>query len=306
MSKQQSEIDFSNNFYNYLRAVQERVTAFFLAIKDEDIEQKISDVSDLWYQIVLSEVESFNKLLYSDDFKNNDNNFIKRKGYRNKNIFAFDLITNWAFERSILPYIHKYSGLNDCSEFYLNPETCDNDARLGWGINQKSRKINANHDFLTKINNEIHNVELKSMFIYNRRSANIKVFCTPKDKNALDNHHIIFLHFNGIGNPKEKTPKQTRFKIFYIPWKKLIKTHVHYPPQLDRKPCYLIHFKGEEICEQHSFNGIKNKYDIGENKDCLIFDNIVLQKVLRYDEITPYLNKEKYSADNILKVIKQY
>ena len=305
----EKEASFLKHSEDYLRAVQERVAAFFVSTDHLDVRDRVNEASDLWYNIVVDEASSFYKLLYQKGFKSEDNNFMKRKGYRTKNEFAFDLITNWAFERTIVPYLHEFSGLN-CEPFRLNPETCDTDAKLGWeaGINEdKPRKINSKYDFITDIDGEIHNIELKSMFVHDRRSANFKVFFTPEKGEDLNKYHVLFFHFNGLGNPKEMAPFITTFKLFYIPWTKLIKCHIHYPPQLDGKPCYLVHFNGAEACEIYDANGRKTTSKIANNNSCFELDKALVKKIIRYDELSPYLNykDEKFHPENILKIIKR-
>lgn len=304
----EKEASFLKYSEDYLRAVQERVSAFFIAIEEDDVKTKVQEASDLWYQILISEASSFYKLLYEKGFKNEDPNFMKRKGYRNKNRFAFDLITNWVFERSVIPYLHKYSGL-DCEPFYLNPETCDTDAQLGWELDVKSnqpRKINSKYDFLTKINDDVHHIELKTMFIYGRKSANFKTYFTPKRDADLSKYHVLFLNFNGLGNPKDCPPDLTIVSLNYIPWTKLKDCHVHYPPQLDGKPCYLVHFPGEVICEKYDVAGYKDTDSIANDNKCFIMDDVKLKKKIRYDDLKPYLNykNEKFIPENILKVIQ--
>ena len=303
------EANFLKHSEDYLRAVQERVASFFVSVNENDIQAKVDESSNLWYNIVIGEASSFYKLLYQKDFKNDDSNFMTRKGYRTKNEFAFDLITNWAFERTIVPYLHKYSGLN-CEEFQINPETCDSDARLGWEANiadNKPRKINSKYDFITYIDNNLHNVEIKSMFVSNRRNANFKVYFTPNNGEDLSKYHVLFFHFNGLGNPKSFAPNTTTFELYYIPWTKLIKCHVHYPPQLDGKPCYLVHFDGCRECEVSDRNGNKTKTSIKNNESCFIFNNPVVKKELRYSDIQPYLNYNdvKFHPESILEQIKQ-
>ncbi len=296
-----NENEFLDKYEKYFKAIQERIYAFFVSIGEEDIKEKIKESVNLWNKLIINESKSFSNLLNNKDYKNNDKNYNIRRGYRSKNTFAFDLITNWALERSIIPYLHKYSGL-DCSEFELNPNTCDFDTKLGWDsdINDsKPRKINSNYDFVTTINDEIHNIELKSMFVGNR-SANLKIYCTPKDKDNLDKYHILFLHFNGLGNPRfNGVLKETKFEIYNIPWSKLINSHIHYPPQLDRKPCYLIHFEGENKCERFDVNN-KSINEIKNDKECFILDKPIIKNKIRYDEFKPYLISKN---DNLIKDI---
>lgn len=307
MNTSEKEYNFLRNSKNYLRAVQERVAAFFILINYIDIQTKVNEASDLWYKIIMEEAFSFYKLLYQKDFKDQDDNFMKRKGYRTKNQFAFDLITNWAFERSILSHIHNIFNIN-CSPFSLNPDSCDNDAKLGWGTDiNKPRKINSKYDFITNINGELHNVELKSMFIHNRTSANFKVYFTPDKNEDLSKNHILFFNFNGIGNPRKEAPSLTTLELYNIPWIKLINCHIHYPPQLDSKPCYLVHLKGEKICELYNSNGVKTINELGKTNGCLVFDQPELQTEIKYSDLKRYLNydDDKFNPDKMLNIIKE-
>jgi len=294
------EENFFSNLKSYLKAVQERVAAFFFAIAYENIQEKIKEACDLYIDIVLSEKDNLKSLISDSQFKEDDNNFIKRKGYRTKEVFAFDLMTNWVYERMIVPHLHLYLGLNS-SECYLNPETCDSDARLGWE-NNSPRKINSNYDFITNAPDGDHHIELKSMFIHNKYCANFKVFCKPKDKINIDKYHIIFCHFDGLGNAKKETPSFADFNIYHIPWSKLKKCHIHYPPQLDRKPCYLVHFKGDKECITYDKNGNKNVGKILNNSECFYMNDIIVGKKIRYGDLKPYLI-EDFNYEDILKKI---
>ena len=307
----EKEAGFLKHSEDYLRAVQERIAAFFMMVgdSDEDIKLKVEKASNLWYDIVVNEAKSLYSIIYQKGYKNDDANFIKRKGYRSKNQFAFDLITNWVFERMIIPVTHTYSGLN-CEPFYLNPETCDNDAKLGWEANISNggnRKINSKYDFLTKIDGIVHNIEIKSMFVHDKRSANFKVFFTPDKNEDLEKYHVLFFNFNGLGNPKSYAPSKTKVELFYIPWTQLSKSHIHYPPQIDGKPCYLVHLYDELLCEQCDINGKKTTTNIGETKGCFHLDKPILQKVLRYDDLQPYLtySNKKFLPNNILKMVQK-
>lgn len=289
---------------DYLRAIQERVATYFYVIDYFDIQTKVDEATELWAKIVKKEAKSFYSIIYENEYKSNDVNFMKRKGYRNKNSFAFDLITNWVFERSIISNIHKYSGLNS-SEFLLNPETCDVDACLGWGDDDnKPRKINSQYDFITHIDGEIHNIELKSMFVYNKKSANFKTFFKPKEKEDLSKYHILFFNFNGLGNPKMSNIQNTTFEMYYIPWSKLSDCHIHYPPQLDSKPCYLVHLNGCNSCETFDKTGNKNVGKVIGNNSCFIIDNILIQKELRYCDIKQYLNYNNFNPKDMLDFVK--
>lgn len=295
------EEKFVLNLKSYLKAVQERVAAFFFAIDYENIEEKTRNAYDLYIDIILSEKDNLKKVINNSNFKSEDKNFMRRKGYRSNDIFAFDLITNWVYERMVIPYIHLYLGLNS-SECYLNPKSCDFDAKLGWDSNL-ARKINANYDFISNIGEEKHYIELKSMFIHNRYFANIKVFCKPKDSINLDKYHIVFCHFDGLGNAKEESPALANFNIYHIPWSTLKNCHIHYPPQLDFKPCYLVHFKGDKECILYNKNKLKEVRKINNSPKCFYINDIIVSKKIRYSDLKPYLILDLDYNDILEKIL---
>lgn len=295
------EESFILNLKSYLKAVQERVAAFFFAIDYENIEEKTKEACNLYIDIVLSEKDNLKNIINDSQFKNDDKNFMKRKGYRAKETFAFDLMTNWVYERMIIPYLHLYLGLNS-SECYLNPETCDSDAKLGWDSNS-IRKINSNYDFITDAGEDKHHIELKSMFIHNRYSANFKVFCEPKDSANLDKYHIVFCHFDGLGNIKSESPDLSNFNIYHIPWMTLKNCHIHYPPQLDGKPCYLVHFKGDNECVLYGKNGGREIKKIDNSSECFYIDDVIISKKIRYDDLKPYLILDLNYNDILGKIL---
>ena len=297
----EKEVIFIKQVENYTRAIQERVATFFITIGYGNVLDKVIRATDAWYNIIVNESETFRKILYIKGFKNKDKNFIKRKGYRTKTEFGFDLISSWVVEQAIYPYLHEYMPLK-CEPFYVNNENCDSDCRFGWD-KKHSRSLNSKSDFLTKVDGVEHNIELKSMFTGGKKSANFKTFFTPDDE--LYKNHVLFFNFNGMGNPKGVSPHKSHFELYYIPWKGLTQCHVHYPPQLDSKPCFLVHLQGEGVCEQYNINGVTSIGDIKNDNNCFIIKDRILSKILTYDEVGPYVNNDKTDPRGILSIIKE-
>lgn len=301
-----------SDFQYSLLSLQERIAAFYHIVAPESKQDAVLEGIDLWRKILLKNKEDIHKAIFVKDYKNDSNNFNIRKDFRSNYKFAIDLCGNWPFEKMLMPYLHTLMP-SEYGKFTLNEDSADNDRMLGWGNKiSEERNINSNADFISINNNEVHYFELKNLMVEGLRSANFKVSNNPILNKDDDNHHVLFINFDGVGNTKTgKRKHKHNIRIDNISWNYIMEFHKNYPSQFGGyKQSYLLHFPGEtKCCLSENKNERATIAKIGERDKCFIYekDSLAEFSINYKKDIYPFIKTDNKNSIviEVLKEIKQ-